>query len=207
MDLTKIDFKREDRELYSPTGHPVLVDVPEFQFLMVDGCGRPGRSREFEAGVELLYTLSYILKFSLKRTIGLDWVVAPLEGLWTPEEGLVASATGAGDWQWTLMIRQPDQLTPAHLDQARQQAGARPECVPAARARLERFAEGRCAQLLHVGPYEEEGPSLDLLREFVHAEGFEPHGRHHEIYLSDPARTAPERLRTVLRQPVRRRRD
>lgn len=206
MDLTKIDFKREQKELYTPPRHPVLVDVPEFQFLMVDGCGSPGQSPEFPAGVQLLYTLSYMLKFSLKRTIGLDWVVAPLEGLWVAEEG-VAGVTGTDDWRWTLMIRQPDQLTEAHLDRVRQQAGNKPDCLAAARARLERFAEGRCAQLLHVGSYAEEAPNIAVLQDFIRDQGLEPHGRHHEIYLSDPARTAPERIRTVLRQPVRATRD
>jgi hypothetical protein len=203
VDLTKIDFRREAKELYAPPRAPVLVDVPRFQFLMVDGAGRPGQSPEFEAAVGLLYTASYMLKFSLKRTIGLDWVVAPLEGLWPSEDTGGFDPDREGDWRWTLMIRQPDEVGAAQLEQVRAQAARK--CAPdlLGRLRLEPFMEGRCAQVMHVGPYASERPTIEALHAFIAAEGLVPCGRHHEIYLSDPQRTAPERLRTVLRQAVR----
>lgn len=203
VDLTKIDFKREAKDLYAPPRHPVLVDVPRFQFLMVDGCGVPGASPEFEAAVGLLYTASYALKFCLKRTTGLDWVVAPLEGLWPVAEDGSFDLKRPEGWEWTLMIRQPDEVGAAQVEQARTQASRKfaPELLD--RLRLEPLLEGRCAQVMHVGPYATEAPTVEALHAFIAAEGYQPCGRHHEIYLSDPQRTAPDRMRTILRQPVR----
>lgn len=203
MDLTKVDFKREAKELYSPPRTPVLVDVPRFQFLMVDGVGRPGHSPEFEATIGLLYTASYILKFSLKRTMGLDWVVAPLEGLWSSGETGGFDPACPEDWRWTLMIRQPDEVGAVQFEQVRAQASRK--CAPdlLGRLRLEPLMEGRCAQVMHVGPYASEQPAIEALHAFIAGQGLVPCGRHHEIYLSDPQRTAPERMKTVLRQAVR----
>ncbi|HRC61912.1 MAG TPA: GyrI-like domain-containing protein [Dehalococcoidia bacterium] len=202
MDLCKIDFKREARELYAPPRHPVLVDVPRFKFLMVDGCGPATGSPDFEAAVGLLYTASYSLKFSLKRTLGLDWIVAPLEGLWSSGGSPAFDPGRPADWTWTLMIRQPEQVTAAHVEVVRAQVAAKARGSLLERLRLEDLAEGRCAQVMHIGPYSTEAPAVDALKAFIAAQCLAPAGRHHEIYLSDPNRTAPERIKTILRQPV-----
>ncbi len=203
MATTKIDFKREAKELYAPSRKPTMVDVPEFQFLMVDGMGDPNTSPDFHGAANALYTLAYILKFTLKRTDGIDFVVAPLEGLWSMAGGEAFDSARPSDWRWTLMIRQPEEVTPAVFEQARAQAAHKAAADVLGRLRLERFEEGRCAQIMHIGPFATEGPTIHALHAFAEEQGLQPYGRHHEIYLSDPRRMAPERMRTVLRQPVR----
>lgn len=203
MDLTKIDFKREARELYAPPRHPVLVDVPRFQFLMVDGCGQSEGSPDFEAAVGLLYTASYVLKFAMKRTTGVDWIVGPLEALWSSYGRDTFDTARSAGWSWTLMIRQPDAVTQERFEAARAQAARKAPPALLDRLRLGALTEGRCAQVMHVGPYAAEAPTIDALHSFIAGEGLLACGRHHEIYLSDPNRTAPDRMRTILRQPVR----
>ncbi|MEZ4552537.1 MAG: GyrI-like domain-containing protein [Dehalococcoidia bacterium] len=203
MTLSKVDFKRDAPRCYAPPRRPVLVEVPRFQFLALDGCGEPEGTPDFEAAVALLYTASYMLKFGLKRTLGFDWVVAPLEALWaqTADDPFVAGPVL--DPSWTLLIRQPDEVTAADLERVRTRAPGGFAGDLAGRLRLEAITEGLCAQVMHVGPYVTAQSSVEALRAFVADRGLVACGRRHEIYLSDPARTAPERLRTVLRQPVR----
>ena len=178
---------------------PEIVDVPEAGFLMIDGEGDPAGAAYAEA-VEALHAVAYGLRFHLKRE-GADIKVIPLEGQWATE--------AAGDvwasrdrWQWTMMIAEPDAVTAALVELIRESATKRRPNSSLPR-RLERFAEGKSAQVLHVGPYgEAERPSVEALHRFIAASGLVARGRHHEIYLNDPRRTAPERLRTVLRHPV-----
>lgn len=192
MTATKIDMLRESRELYVAPRKPVLVEVPEFKFLMVDGHGHPESSTHDAIGA--LYQASYKLKFALKRgPLALDYKVMPLEGLWWMPDMTGFSVERKDEWDWTLMIRQPEEVDEEML------AGAE----PAVRLRLERWEEGRSAQLMHIGPYADEGPSIRLLHAFIEEQGLERAGKHHEIYIGDPRRSAPERLKTVLRQPVR----
>ena len=203
MASTKVDFKRELRELYSATKSATFVDVPELRFAMVDGHGDPNVAPEYVEAVQALYSVAYTARFALKRTPGgLDYGVMPLEGLWWAEDMAAFTTGDKSSWDWTMMIMQPAQVTPEVFADARATA-ARKKSLPAIeRLRLEPLTEGRAAQVLHVGPYAAEGPLIQSLHAFIADHGCEPVGEHHEIYLNDPSRTAPEKLRTIIRQPV-----
>jgi hypothetical protein len=200
--MTKIDFKKDLKHLYqAPAKAPIIVAVPRLRFLMLNGGGDPNTNPDFQAGVEALYTASYTLKFRLKKEQGLDYVVPPLEGLWWM---LLADfdLDRRDDWRWTLMLPQPEEVTRELLGQG-VAAASKKKALPALeRLRLEIYDEGRAAQILHVGPYREEAATIDRLHAFIKEQGFHLCGKHHEIYLSDPRRTAPEKLQTILRQPV-----
>jgi hypothetical protein len=203
---TKIDFKRELRELYSTTRSPTFVEVPELRFAMVDGHGDPNVAPEYGEAVHALYSVAYTARFALKRAPdGLDYGVMPLEGLWWAPDMTVFTTADKSSWDWTMMIMQPAQVTSEVFEDARI-AAYRKKSLPAIkRLRLEPLAEGRAAQVLHVGPYAAEGPVIQGLHSFIANHDCELVGKHHEIYLNDPTRTAPEKLRTILRQPVRHR--
>jgi len=201
--MAKVDFKREYKQFYAPPRRPVIVDVPEFGFLMIDGHGDPNTSPEYAQAIEALYAISYTLKFTIKNEPGgLDYAVMPLEGLWWAEDMRTFTAGEKSAWDWTAMIAQPDVVNRDLLAEAIEKAGAKREIPAAPRVRLERFHEGAAAQVLHIGPYSDEGPTIAQLHEFIAASGYELRGKHHEVYLSDPRRAAPEKLRTVIRQPI-----
>jgi hypothetical protein len=205
MTVTKVDFKRELSRLYRPGRHPALVDVPELAFLMIDGHGDPNVSVDYKQAIEALYSVSYALKFAIKRAPGgVDYAVMPLEGLWWSEDSADFLPSAESDWLWTAMIMQADEVSAEMVDDAIDTA-RRKRTLPAAdKLRLARFHEGMAAQLMHVGPYAEEPPTIERLHAFISAEGYVLQGKHHEIYLGDPRRSAPEKLRTVIRQPVAR---
>jgi len=186
-----------------PVGKFVTVEVPEFSFAMIDGEGDPNTAPAYASAVRWLFTLSYALKFA-SRAEGRDYGVAPLEGLWWSDDFEDFVARRKDRWSWTMMIMQPDWITSAQFAKARDKAAAKiGEPVPAS-LRLERVAEGVSVQTMHVGPYDAEGPVIARLhQEFLPANRLVENGHHHEIYLGDPRRSAPEKLRTVLRQPVR----
>ena len=194
---------RQD-EFKAPKNGIRLLDIPPHAFVMIDGSGPPAASA-FEARMPGLYGAAYGLRFALKAR-GVEGKVGPLEGLWwttdgvTYEEALLDAARES--WRWTLMIALPPEATAEevalHLETARTRL--HPSLTPGLRTEV--FAEGPCAQLMHIGPYEEEGPTIDRLHAGIDAEGLHPVGRHHELYLGDPRRSAPEKLRTILRQPV-----
>lgn len=204
MTGTKIDFKRELRKLYSAAREPELVEVPELAFLMIDGHGDPNTSDDYRDAIVTLFSIAYTLKFALKRAPGgFDYGVMPLEGLWWDTRVDVVSADKSS-WSWTAMIMQPDEITGEMLADAVLSAG-RKRPVPAAdKLRLERFREGLSAQVMYIGPYSDELPTIQALHAFIARRGYEPSGKHHEIYLGDPRRAAPEKLRTIIRQPVAR---
>ena len=203
--MAKRDLKSELRPLYFPSPkEPVLVDVPRLSFLMIDGKGDPTSGEMFQSALGSLYGLAYTLKFMLKKK-RLDFTVMPLEALWWTEGRESFDADHRGDWLWTAMIAVPEGLKRAELRQAATEASAKKPEIDYAAVRLESWKEGRCAQILHVGPYAAERPTIERLHTFLSAEGYISHGKHHEIYLGDPRRTAPEKLKTVVRQPVRRR--
>jgi len=200
--MVKFDFKKEYRSIYTTSAKEAsLVEVPPLQYLMVNGYGDPNTNPDFPAGIEALYTASYTLKFMLKKEQGFDYVVPPLAGLWwmlmadfDPER--------RDDWRWTLMIPQPEQVTKELLAQAVAAALKKKALPRLEKLRLEVYNEGQAAQILHVGPYSEEAPTIERLHTFIRTKGYHFCGKHHEIYLSDPRRTAPEKLKTILRQPV-----
>lgn len=197
-----VDLKR----LYAPPKTPVLVTVPPFDFIMIDGQGDPNSSAAYREAVEALYALSYTLTFALKKD-GVVERVRPLEGLWWSDDFADFTAGRKDAWHWTAMIAQPAAVTPERFARAQAEAGAKRPLPGLARARLERFDEGPCAQVMHIGPYSAEGPTIARLHEFIRAQGCAFDGRrqkHHEIYLGDPRRAAPDKLKTIIRQPVTR---
>ena len=202
MPATKIDYQRELHELYAPGRDPVIVEVPEFSFLMIDGHGDPNTAAEYREAIEALYAVAYTVKFTHKLADGIDFTVMPLEGLWWAADPSAFMTGDKSSWSWTMMIMQPDPVSAAVVEQACAKAAAKKPLPAIERLRFERFAEGRAAQLMYVGPYAEEGPTIARLHAFIAEQGYALAGKHHEIYLGDPRRTAPETLRTVVRQPV-----
>lgn len=205
--MEKVDFKKLMKPYWQPpVGAFVVVEVPRLNFIKVDGKGDPNTAAAYGTAVQWLYTMSYTLKFASKAE-GRDYGVAPLEGLWWAEDMASFTAGKKDDWLWTAMIMQPDWIDAARyaaaLDKARAKLGDPPESL-----RLEPFEEGLSVQTMHIGPYSAEGPTIARLHgEFLPANGLVENGHHHEIYISDPGRTASEKLKTVIRQPVRRRPD
>jgi hypothetical protein len=204
MPATKIDFKRELREFYTPGREPELVDVPKLQFAMIDGHGDPNVSPEYRDAVQALYAVAYAARFALKRAPdGLDYGVMPLEGLWWAPDMAAFTIEDKSAWDWTAMIMQPEQVSAEAFRAARAAAAKKkPSLEALRRVRLERFAEGPAAQMLYRGAYADEGPTIRRLHAFIAEQGYERAGKHHEIYLSDPRRTPREKLRTIIRQPI-----
>ena len=202
--VEKIDFRAERKDLYAPSANEFsVVEVPPMEFAMVDGRGDPNTNETYREAVEALYSVSYAAKFGSKQALARDYVVGPLEGLWDSERMDSFLDRSKDEWSWTMMIRQPEWLTDEVRDAAVAKA-AKKNLPGLERLRFERYDEGLSAQIMHIGSYDEEGPVLARLHdEFLPAKGFVETGRHHEIYIGDPRRSAPEKLRTVLRQPVR----
>lgn len=201
--MKKLDLKKQFKHLYQPPKNQVVVvDVPEMSFLMVDGAGDPNTSQDFQEAIGALYGVAYTLKFMMKKgPAQIDYPVMALEGLWWTEDMEQFSIEDKSAWQWTVMIMQPDMITADLVDEAVAQVKEKKDPPGLSRLRFEAFEEGRCAQIMHIGPYSEERPTIERLHAFIEEGGHRLRGRHHEIYLSDPTRAKPENLRTVLRQP------
>jgi hypothetical protein len=191
-----------NRLLHPRAGAPEIVDVPELNFLMVDGKGDPEKAGEFQDAIGALYTVSYGAHFALKK-VGVESRIMPLEALWWSSSGDFLDADRSR-WRWTAMIMQPEAVTPEVIEKVRAEAMRKKPLASLSRARLEAFREGRCAQVMHVGPYSAERPTIENLHAFIATQGCRPVGRHHEIYMGDPRRAAPEKLRTIIRQPIAR---
>ncbi len=202
--MGKFDYKRDLKELYfPPSKNPVLVDVPGMNFVMVDGSGNPNNSKEFQAALEVLYGLSYTAKFALKKQgKGEEYVVPALEALWWSPDAEEFDLEAKDEWLWTAMIMQPPAVTAELIEAAADELRRKKNPAALDRARFEAFTEGLSAQIMHIGPYSAERPTIERLREFIEENGHSLRGKHHEIYLGDPRRTAPEKLKTVIRQPV-----
>ena len=208
MDL---DLRKQWKHLYSPSAKKVeVVDVPRFQFAMLDGEIEPGygpgTSPDFGDALEGLYGISYTLKFmsKLRKENPIDYPVMALEGLWWVE-GAEFDITQPAGWKYNVMIMQPDHINPEMFQEALGQLRKKRGDKPAfARLRLESFQEGTCIQVMHIGPYAEEMTTIARMDEFARENGFLLHGKHHEIYMGDPRRAAPEKLKTILRHPVTR---
>lgn len=200
--MEKMDFKKKLKELYLPSQKGfVLVDVPEMQFVMIDGEGSPD-GEVYTQAVKWLYSVIYPIKFIAKERMGKDFVAPPLEGLWWADDMSNFVSDNKDSWKWRMMIVTPDWVSDDMFEQAAAKAEKKLGETPGS-LRLERFDEGKSVQIMHIGPYSEEAPTIARLhKEFLPENGFAPNGHHHEIYLNDPRRTAPEKLKTVLRQPV-----
>jgi hypothetical protein len=202
--MEKIDLKKQLKHLYQPTHKEfTIVDVPPLKFLMIDGKGNPNTSQAFQEAMQALYGMSYTLKFASKKELGIDYTVMALEGLWWADD-MEAFSLGAKDtWYWTVMMLQPDHITPEFVETAREQL-ARKKDVPALpRLRYETFHEGLSVQIMYFGPYADEGPTIARMHAFMQDNGYTFNGKHHEIYIGDPRTAAPEKLKTVIRQPVK----
>ncbi|MDH5507410.1 MAG: GyrI-like domain-containing protein [Anaerolineae bacterium] len=200
---TKIDLKKELKHLYHPSPkQPVIVEVPPMNYLMVDGKGDPGTSQAFKDAVSSLFPLAYALKFAVKKQQGTDYVVMPLQGLWWIEDMSKFQQASRDDWQWTAMIMQPEYVTAALVEQIRPEVEKKKNPPALAKIRFKSYHEGLAVQLMHIGPFAEEGPNIERMHAFAIQQGYQLHGKHHEIYLSNLERTAPDKLKTVLRQPI-----
>ena len=208
--MQKVDRRKELRHLYGPpAGEVVEVHVPEMRFLMIDGEGDPNHGG-FKAMLAALYSVSYALKFMVRERASVDYAVSPVEGVWWGDkvfrtlgeaEAWMRTAATRGSWKWTLMVMQPDLVSDDLFEEARDRVGEKKGPTTVAGLRLESFREGRAAQTLHRGPYAEEWPTIAGVHRFIEKRGETPRGKHHEIYLNDPTRTAPRNLKTVIRQP------
>lgn len=189
----------------APTAEFVEVEVPPVTYLAVVGRGDPNTGAEYGPAVEALFAVGYALKFAGKKALGEDMAVGPLEGLWRAADLTAFTSGRKDDWEWTALVPVPDRVDAAALADAVAATAAKGRSGAALdRVHLERLSEGRCVQILHLGPFAAEAPTIARLHsEYLPAHGLVPAGDHHEIYLSDARRTAPERLRTLLRQPVR----
>jgi len=198
------NYRKDLKQLYHASSqHAGLIRVPEMQFLMIDGEGDPNTSQYFQAAMEALFSLSYTLKFMIKRGgQQIDYKVLPLEGLWWTDDMANFSEEDKDDWQWTVMIMQPEYVTPVLVDEAREQVKQKKDPVALSQVRFESYTEGQSAQIMHIGPFSEEGPTIEKLHRFIREQGLDLRGKHHEIYLSDIRRAAPENWKTILRQPV-----
>jgi hypothetical protein len=202
-DVSKIDLKKQLRQLYQPSAKEVVaVDVPELQFLMVDGAGDPNTAPAYAHAVEALFSVSYTAKFMVKKAQAIDYGVMPLEGLWWADDLSAFVANDRSQWQWTMMIMQPSFVARDVIDAAIADV-AKKKALPAlGKLRLETFTEGSCAQVLHVGPFTAEGPTIERLHDFIDSRTGR-RGKHHEIYLSDIRRADPAKWKTIIRQPMK----
>jgi len=201
----KVDLKKQLECYTAPKGEFRILEVPPANYLMIDGEGDPN-TPVFAEATETLYPLAYAVKFASKRELGRDYVVPPLEGLWWADDMAAFTARREkSSWRWTLLLLQPEWIDAAFVEQARDAVRAKKAPPRLDGIRFETLDEGLCVQTLHVGSFDEEGPVLARMHnEFIPVNGLRMTGRHHEIYLSDPRRAAPEKLRTILRQPVAR---
>ena len=204
--MTKVDFKKELSYLYSPSKKEFeVVDVPPMSFFMIDGKGDPNTSQEYQNALEGLYGMAYTLKFKSKLELNKDYTVPPLEGLWWAQDVMVFKASGSKDeWLWTMMIMTPDWIPTEMVEAARAELRKKKNPQALDNIRFETYHEGLAVQIMHIGPYAEEGPTIARMHsEYIPQNGFIENGKHHEVYISDPRRTAPEKIKTVLRHPVR----
>jgi len=207
--MTKIDLKKENKELYNPSKkEPSIVEVPKMKFLMIDGEGDLNTSQEYHDAMEALFPVSYKVKFISKKEKSQDYVVMPLEGLWWVDNIEDFNTLDKSNWKWTAMIRQPDFITKSMINDAIEEVEKKKNLAVLSKIRFESLNEGLSAQIMHIGPYSEEGPTVAKLHAFIEEKGYQfdgisPGEKHHEIYISDMRRTKPERLKTVIRQPVK----
>jgi len=204
----KLDLKKKFKELYNPSKKEIsLVTVPAFNFLMIDGKGDPNTSPDFQAAMEALFSVSYTLKFMFKQgKLGRkvpDYGVMPPEGLWWMDDMTQFTVENKSRWKWTIMLMQPDFATKDDVQKAMEAAGKKKPIAALSKLRFEKYDEGLSAQILYLGSYADEGPTIQRIHQFIKEKGLVLRGKHHEIYLGDMRHTAPEKLKTIIRQPAR----
>lgn len=202
--MKTIDLKKSLKPFYTASASkPAIVDVPALKTLMVDGKGDPN-SPAFEEAVGSLYSVAYMLKFAFKKDKAIDYPVMALEGLWSADDPAAFMSAKRDEWKWTIFIVLPDVVTKEDVAEAVAAAKKKAKFPRFPEVRFEKFAEGKAAQVMHVGPYSAEGPTIERLHKFIADQGYRLRGRHHEIYFGDPRRSAPEKLKTIIRHPVER---
>jgi len=205
--LKKNDFKKEMKYLFNPSiKEVVVVDVPIMNFLMIDGLGDPNTSQEYQDALEALYGITFTIKMLPKKGKTpngyFEYVVPPLEGLWWSDEKNNLDLEDKDKWKWTAMFMQPEFVTQNLVDFAMELLQKKKDVPSLSKIRFESYNEGLSAQIMHLGPYAEEAPTIEKIHKFIDENGYKFNGKHHEIYLSDPRRCAPEKLRTVIRQAI-----
>ncbi|WP_297707382.1 GyrI-like domain-containing protein [uncultured Eudoraea sp.] len=201
--MEKIDYKKELKNLYKPSPKKIeFRDVPKMNFLMIEGTGDPNTSLAYKEAIEALFSLSYTLKFMIKKgESGIDYSVMPLEGLWWVDDMSKFDINKKENWKWTAMIMQPEAVTKKLVAIAIEEVRKKKNPKALSKIRFEAFSEGKAAQTLHIGPFSEEGPTIKKMHDFIIDNGHNLSGKHHEIYLSDIRRAAPEKWKTIIRQP------
>ncbi len=201
----KFDYKKTFPQFYNPAPTTHLIDIPIMKFFMIDGMGNPNSSPSFNNAVQCLYKVSYSLKMKIvKRDMpDKDYIVPPLSGLWYMDDMTKWSSGNKDDWKWTMMIRIPEFISQNQIEEAISIASKDIKLTSMDKLRAEDYEEGSCVQILYTGPYSEEAPTIAKMHTYAKQHGYEMNGKHHEIYLSDPRRTAPEKLKTILRQPIK----
>jgi len=201
--MEKINLKKELKYLYQPSAKEVVqVDVPAMNYLMVDGEGDPNISLAYADAVEVLFAVSYTIKFIVKKgPLAIDYGVMPLERLWWVDDMSKFTTEDKSNWKWTMMIMQPSFVTPEIIDSAIADVKMKKNPTAISKLRLEAFSEGRCAQILHIGTFFEEGPTIEKVHQFIDSRGNRT-GKHHEIYLSDIRKADPAKWKTIIRQPM-----
>jgi len=204
--MEKLDLKKELKHLYKPSAkEPSIIDVPAFNYLLIDGKGDPNKAQEYMDAVSALYPVAYTLKFTYKKiNPEINYVVMPLEGLWWADDMSNFSVEDKDNWKWTLMIMQPDFITEKMVAEAFSQVKDKKDPVSLPLVRFESFTEGKAAQIMHLGPFSEEGPTIEKLHNYIFSTGGQLCGKHHEIYLSDIRRANPKNWKTIIRQPMSR---
>lgn len=201
--MSSIDLKKTTyRDDYTASSSPKVVDVPARRYLMIDGAGDPNTSDEYREAVEALYPIAYGLRAAIKASTGDAYVVMPLEGLWWAEDMSTFNVADKSDWLWTSMICVPGAATDLVAAEVLPAVTQKKRLAAGPKARVAEFAEGEAVQILHVGPYAAEAPTIELLHRFIEESGYGLTGKHHEIYLSDPRKVEPAKLRTIIRQPI-----
>jgi hypothetical protein len=202
--MDKIDLKKELKNLYKSSSKEVVaVDVPAMNFLLIDGQGNPGTSPEYMAAIEALFSVSYALKFMVKKGKSVDYGVLPLEGLWWVDDMTRFSVERKDEWKWTSMVMQPKYVSADDVNLAIEQVKKKKNLAALPKLRFTSFHEGPAAQIMHIGPYSAEGPNVAKIHAFILNIGHTLSGKHHEIYLNNPTKTAPAKLKTILRQPTK----
>ena len=204
--MKKVDLKKELKQLYQPPKDKVVVvDVPAMNYLMVDGEGDPNTAQSYRDALEALYPLSYTLKFMVKNgPEAVDYGVMPLEGLWWTDDMSNFTVEDKSRWKWTLMIMQPAYIKNAMVDAAMQEVRKKKNPVALPKVSFAEFSEGKAAQIMHIGPFSEEGPTVERVHNFIAEAGGKLSGKHHEIYLSDIRKADPKKWKTIIRQPMSR---
>ena len=207
MTNKKLDLKKQFPEFYNPSRDPHFIEIPEMNFFMVDGIGYPVDNPLYQEAMQLLYGASFSLKMKIIKPTGKDYVIPPLEGLWWADDMEVFTKgyiERKNEWKWTSLIRIPDFISKEQVENGLKIFKETKNPENYSKLRYQKYLEGKVVQVLHLGPFSEEGPVIERMHEYALDQGYILHKKHHEIYISDPRRTKPEKLRTIIRQPIKR---